>query len=147
MSREFVSEAPHRLLVRRAIEEVWNDGRLEVADELFATTYVNHGGVILDLVRGPEAIKVSVAFYRAAFPLLHIVIEEVHTDGETVVLRWTARSGRPPSAGARAQGSGHEGVTGTIRSRLADGKIGETWIEWDRDGALRRLGLVPAVAA
>jgi len=39
-----------------------------VADEVFSPDYTNHGGLIPDLVRGPEAIKISVALYRIAFP-------------------------------------------------------------------------------
>ena len=52
----------------RAIEAIWNGGDFTVADALFAPGYVNHGGLIRDLVRGPEALKVAVALYRAAFP-------------------------------------------------------------------------------
>ena len=55
-------------LVRHAVEAIWNRGELEAADAVFAPDYVNHGGLITDLVRGPEAIKVSVALYRRAFP-------------------------------------------------------------------------------
>jgi len=40
-------------LVRRAVEEIWNQGDLTLADVLFAPSYVNHGGLIPDLVCGP----------------------------------------------------------------------------------------------
>ena len=46
-------------LVRRAIEAIWNRGDLDVADELFAPGFVNHNGLITDLVFGPEAIKIE----------------------------------------------------------------------------------------
>ena len=62
-------------LVRRAIEAIWNRGDLDVADELFAPGFVNHNGLITDLVFGPEAIKISAAFYRLAFPDLHVTVE------------------------------------------------------------------------
>lgn len=55
-------------LVRRGIDAIWNRGELVVADELFGPDYVNHDGLIPDLVHGPEAIKISVALYRVAFP-------------------------------------------------------------------------------
>ena len=77
--------------VRRAVEAIWNRGALEAADALFAPDYVNHGGLIPDLVRGPEAIKVSAALYRAAFPGLHVAVDDL------------ARTGRRScSAGRRA---------------------------------------------
>jgi hypothetical protein len=53
-----------RELVRLAVEEIWNQGDLDTADAVFTPDYVNHGGLIPDLIRGPEAVKLSVALYR-----------------------------------------------------------------------------------
>ena len=78
-------------LVRRAVEAIWNRGELDVADVLFATDYVNHDGLITDLVHGPEAIKVSVALYRTAFPDLQLTVDDLTAEGDTVLLHWTAR--------------------------------------------------------
>src|SRR5215217_6459237 len=79
-------------VVLRVVEEVWNRGEIELADELFTPEYVNHNGLVPDLVSGPEAIKVSVALYRAAFPGLHVTVEGLVSDGEAVAIRWRARS-------------------------------------------------------
>ena len=124
-------------MVRRAVEAIWNRGALEAADALFAPDYVNHGGLIPDLVRGPEAVKVSAALYRAAFPGLHIAVDDLRADGETVVLRWTARAAAPGAIPPGPQGE----VTGVTRSRLVGGRIAESWTSWDRAGTLARLGL------
>jgi hypothetical protein len=59
--------------LRRAIEAIWNRGDLDVADELFAPDYVNHDGVISDLVIGPEAITISAALHLA-LPNLSVVV-------------------------------------------------------------------------
>lgn len=132
--------------VRRAVEAIWNRGALDAADALFAADYVNHGGLIPDLVRGPEAIKVSAALYRAAFPDLHVAVDDIVADGEAVVLRWTARGTFPgvQSGAARAR---RGAVTGVTRGRLVGGRIAESWTSWDRAGALARLGLDPAAEA
>jgi predicted ester cyclase len=134
----------HAALVRRAVDAIWNRGELDVADALFATDYVNHDGLITDLVRGPEAIKVSVALYRTAFPDLQIIVDDLTANGDSVLLHWTAR-GAPaadPSSGAPTTA---RTLTGTLTSRLAGGKIVESWVQWDRDDALTQLGLVPSV--
>ena len=47
--------SPNETLVRRAVEAIWNRGDLDAADELFAPGFVNHNGLITDLVSGPEA--------------------------------------------------------------------------------------------
>jgi predicted SnoaL-like aldol condensation-catalyzing enzyme len=130
-------------VVRRVVEAIWNRGELAVADELFAPDYVNHNGLIPDLVRGPEAIKLSVALYRAAFPHLHIMVEEVRTDGEMVVLRWLAHNAAPGAAASRAARGPAGTVTGSTRTRVVGDQIAESWTDWDRVGVLRRLGLIP----
>ena len=142
-----MSVSAHEALVRRAIEAIWNRGDLDVADELFAADYVNHDGLIADLVLGPEAIKISAAMYRLAFPDLHVSVEEVRHDRRHGAcsdgLPGERRSGRSDRSDV---GSNQESLTGITRSRIAGGKIIESWTEWDRIGVLRELGLVPVIS-
>jgi predicted SnoaL-like aldol condensation-catalyzing enzyme len=134
-------------VVRRAIDEIWNQGTLETADALFAPAYINHGGLIPDLVRGPEAIKVGVALYRTAFPDFQVVVDDLIAEGETVVLHWTARS-EPPGVRADVGATGPRGqVTGVTRVRLVGGQIAESWTRWDRAGVLAHLGIIPPTEA
>jgi predicted SnoaL-like aldol condensation-catalyzing enzyme len=131
-------------LVRRVIEEIWNRGDLALADALFAPSYVNHGGLIPDLVYGPEAIKSGVTLYRTAFPTFHITVETLVAEGEMVELHWSARR-TPCAASAGDARDGPEGtLRGTTRSRLAGGQIAESWTTWDRAAVLRGLSGVPA---
>ena len=85
--------------MRQVVEEIWNGGDLELADQVFAPDYVNHGGLIPDLVRGPEAIKVSVAVYRLAFPAFRVAVVDVLAQGPSVALRWAAHRFRVMTAG------------------------------------------------
>ena len=57
---DFTSPTTDIALIERVIDEVWNAGQIDLADELFAANYVNHGGLVPDLVKGPEGIKFSV---------------------------------------------------------------------------------------
>lgn len=135
------------VVVRRVIDEIWNGADLALADVLFAPGYVNHEGVIPDAVRGPEAIKISVALYRTAFPHLHVTVEDLVAHGETVALRWTARGTPPPPPTGRtraAAGDWERALTGITLSHLCGGQIVESWTSWDVLGALRRLGVLPA---
>lgn len=134
-----MAEEHNAELVRRAVGEIWNEGVLDVADELFAADYVNHAGLIPDLVRGPEAIKISVILYRTAFPSFQISVDELTAEQDMVVLRWTAR--RAPLTSPVPQGV-QDTLTGVLVSRCAGGKIMESWTSWDQVGVLARLGLV-----
>ena len=136
----------HAALVRRAVDVIWNRGELDVADVLFAANYVNHDGLIPDLIRGPEAIKLSVALYRTAFPDLRITVDNVTADGDIVVLHWTARGTAPAADQAGGAPTSIGGtLTGTLRTRIAGGQIVESWVQWDREGALAQLGLLSPV--
>jgi predicted ester cyclase len=138
-----MSASDNEALVRRAIETIWNQGDLDAADELFAADYINHDGLIADLVLGPEAIKISAALHRLAFPGLRIEVDELIAAEDIVVLRWSARRGSTDRPDGSAIASNQKSLTGITRSRLARGKIIESWTQWDRTGVLRELEAVP----
>lgn len=121
-------------IVRQAVAAIWNRGDLALADGVFAASYRNHHGLITDLVDGPEAIKVSVALLRLAFPALHIAVDDLIAEPDRVAVRWTAR------AGGTAPGS----LSGVTICRLSGSWIAESWTYWDQAGVLRRFGPVAA---
>lgn len=96
----------NRELVVRYFEEVWNQGRLEVLDELIADDYVNHSSSIPDPRPGPEDLKPIVAAMRRGIPDLHYEILDmvVAPDKVAVHVRMTGTHrgplfGMPPSGG------------------------------------------------
>jgi SnoaL-like polyketide cyclase len=130
-------------IVRRAVETIWNRGELDLADHLFSAAYVNHGGLIPDLVRGPEAVKISAALFRTAFPALHVTIEDLAADGDTVDIRWSADGHASAVPARERQADAHGKLCGSTLSSLAGGQIVESWTDWDHEKALRRLQVVP----
>jgi steroid delta-isomerase-like uncharacterized protein len=133
-------------VVRRAVEEIWNLGDVDVADALFAPEYVNHDGLIPDLVRGPEAIKISVAMYRSAFPNMHVDVEGLIATGEEVALRWRACNASPDWVAGSSCTMSQSGLAGMTFGVLANGKIAESWTYWDQGSVLEQLGLRPLEA-
>jgi hypothetical protein len=123
-----MSASANEAVVRLAIDAIWNRGDLDVADELFSPGYVNVGSQIGDLIAGPESIKLSAAFYRLAFPDLHVTVEWLATNVDTVVVHWSASRGPPgPDGAITAQ---QRLLRGTTHSRLSDGRIVETRTDW-----------------
>jgi len=133
-------------VVHRVVDEIWNAGNIDLADELFAPAYINHGGLIPDLVRGPEGIKLSVALYRAAFPGLHVAVDDVRVeDNDRVTLRWTAGNQVPDDGAGHAPARPGGTLTGRTSSHVVNGQVAESWTSWDAALVLQRLGVVPAV--
>ena len=79
----------NKAIVRRLFAELWNTGNLSVADEIFAPNYSHHDPSTPDFGRGPESEKKRATLYRTAFPDLHLTIEDVIAEGETVMTRWS----------------------------------------------------------
>ena len=61
-----MSEKANAALVRRFYEQVWANGNLDVADEVFADDYERHDLRAGDPTPGPEGQKEIAAAFRAA---------------------------------------------------------------------------------
>ena len=138
--------AENKALARRLVEEAFNAGRLEVVDELVASDFVEHDPSLTEEVRGPAGVKELIAGYRAAFPDIRITIEDQIADGDYVVSRWSGTGTHQgelmgmPATGKQAT------VTGITIDRIADGRIVESWDNWDTLGLMQQLGAIPAPA-
>ncbi|MGZ4292260.1 MAG: ester cyclase [Gaiellaceae bacterium] len=129
---------------RRIIEEIFGAGNYELAHELVAAGAVGHDPAQPEPTIGPEGLIEGARGYRAAFPDLRLTVDQVLADGDHVAVRWTARGthkgelfGIPPT-------SKEATVTGITIDRWADGKLAESWTNWDTLGLLQQLGVVPA---
>lgn len=137
-----MSEA-NRALYRRWFEEVVSGGNLELADQLLAPGYVLH----FPGFPGPvdsEGHKQLVIMFRNAFPDWRETVDDVIAEEDRVVIRVTGRGthqgefqGIPPT-GRQVT------ATGVGIGRIENGRIAETWAEYDALGMMQQLGVVPA---
>lgn len=130
-----MSLSNNKQIVRRYFEQVWNRGDFSVADEIIADCCGVGGGVM----SGPEATKLYISSYRAAFPGTRFTILSMLSCGDKIVVCWasqgTHRSERTPC--------GKEiPATGLSVYRIVDGKIAAIWVEPDGIQTGSRLGIV-----
>jgi steroid delta-isomerase-like uncharacterized protein len=78
----------NKAVVQRVADEVWNQGNLAVADELFATDFVNHDPNFPDVIN-LEGYKGLVLKWRAAFPDYHVEVHDMVAEGDKVGARYT----------------------------------------------------------
>jgi predicted SnoaL-like aldol condensation-catalyzing enzyme len=64
-------------IIKRYFEEVWNQGKVDVLDEIVAPSYVNHNPGAPHCPPGPEGLKPIVLAIRQAFPDLNYTIENI----------------------------------------------------------------------
>jgi predicted SnoaL-like aldol condensation-catalyzing enzyme len=118
---------------RRYVEEVWKDEKLDIADEVFAETYLSHQSDGTALERGPEDVKKFVEEYRSAFSDIEDIVEDMIGKGNRVVTRWTLRA---THTGERIT------ITGIGNFRLSEGgKVVESCDSLDQLGMLRQVGV------
>ena len=86
---EAVSELNKRQ-VRLFVEAVWNQGRLELIDELVAADYTGCFSRLQPRVLGPDGVRQLVSSRRRAYPELYVKIEDQVAEGDRVVTRWRA---------------------------------------------------------
>jgi predicted ester cyclase len=128
-----------KAIVNRLFAEVLNEGDLSVADQLFSPDFNCPGG------KGPEGYKALIIPLREGFPDLHFTIQDTIVEGSRVVIRWTSK-GTHRGVFAGTAPTGREALNeGIAIYRVEDGKIVETWAQFDRLGVLQQIGAVPTV--
>jgi steroid delta-isomerase-like uncharacterized protein len=132
----------NKTLYRRWFEEVVSEGNLPLADELLADNYAMHFPGMDEPV-DRDGHKQLVMMFRAGFPDWVETVEDVIAEGDRVVIRVLGRGthegefqGVPPT-GKRVT------ATGVGIGRIANGRIAETWAEYDALGLMRQLGAIP----
>ncbi|HET6873690.1 MAG TPA: nuclear transport factor 2 family protein [Acidimicrobiales bacterium] len=140
-----VGGADGETVVRRIFEEVVNQGRLDVADELFAPDYVDHGP--MGDVAGIEGFKGLLAQWISSVSDLHCSVDNVVVRGDLV--GWTVRSRGVHTGdglGFPATGKSFDTVSANV-GRLRDGKAVEHWSEQGMLPMLMQLGVLPPMGA
>ncbi|MCU1340216.1 MAG: hypothetical protein JWO19_5797 [Bryobacterales bacterium] len=135
----------NKALVRRWVEEVWNQGREETIDELFAADGIGYGLGDTDVaLRGPAGFKPFVRNLRGGLPDLRMTIEDIIAEGDKVTMRITAE-GTHKGGHFGVAPTGHRvRIAGLVLIRIANGQIVEGWNSWDQLGLLRQIGALPA---
>ena len=127
-----------KAIIHRHFAEIWNQRRLDVADELVAPTYESH----FPLPGQPAGIagfKYAVQALRASFPDLTITIEDLIAEDDKVVARLTARGTHQGAFRGIAPTGRGVAWSGIRIFRIAEGKIAEHWANWDDLSLLQQL--------
>ncbi len=127
----------------RLFEEVINQEKASVIDEIFATDATVHDP-FTGTSHGVEALKGLLGIFDAAFPHHRVRVEQVIADGDYVaVLHTHLATHGGPFMGLPATGKSIE-VNGLELFRFAGDRIVEFWRKDDDASMLIQLGVLPA---
>ena len=131
---------PERVF-RRLIEQGFNAGDLDVADEVTADAFTEHQDFGPDHAPGAEGVRAVIASLRRAFSDFHLEIQDLTVAGDTAWARLVATGthdgpfmGHPPT-GRRMRADVFDVI------RVSDGRMVAHWGVPDRLGVLMQLGL------
>jgi steroid delta-isomerase-like uncharacterized protein len=138
-----VSIEANKRQVREGFQRLMNQGELALADDLVSADFLNHEAPP-GALGGPTGLRKVVTMLRAAFPDLHLEIQEVIAEDDKVVVRTTMRGthagpylGIPPTGRQFEQQQIHI-------FRFKNGKTVEHRAVRDDLGMLQQLGVIPA---
>ena len=133
-----VSVEENKAIVRRFIEEVWNQHKLDAFDEIVAADYAHHDEPCADLPTVQD-FRDWIALGYKGFPDSSHSIEDVIGERDRVVVRGA-------TSGTHTEQVWHVAPTGrafksrwVYTVRLSGGKIVEGWMNWDRMGLQLQL--------
>lgn len=127
-------------LVMRVYEEVFNEGNLDLIDELLAEDFVEHEQ-IPGMPADREAPKVFMTMVRNAFPDFRMTVEEVLQDGNKVIVRARAAGTHEGEfMGMAATGKSFDIPLIDIMEYDGDKMVGH-WGVMDMAGMMQQLGV------
>jgi steroid delta-isomerase-like uncharacterized protein len=131
--------------IGRRFVAIFNEQNPTIADEIFASNFTAHVSGASTLDR--EGWKAYLEVFLAAFPDLHLEVEEVIATDEFVILRVVLRGtqtgefqGMPPTGTEVA-------FPGIAMHRIENGQVIEHWGVMDLLSLMQQLGAFPAPEA
>ena len=127
------TEIRNKAIATRVFEEIFNQGKFQAADEIYAPDFRNHGlHRDFDLNADQDAVHAE----KHAFPDLRMSVDMLVAEGDLVTALWIFRGthtaggyGGLPPTGARVE------MRGITIWRIVDGKIRDEWTSFNELGA------------
>jgi steroid delta-isomerase-like uncharacterized protein len=138
------AEERNKAIIQQVYAELFDQGKLALAEELFAPDYIDYEAPPGLPNRGPEAMRQLVMLFHNAFPDVYHTIEELVAEGETVAayVTWSGTHresflGIAPTGRVIRQRQMHF-------IRLRDGQLVEHRAVRDDLGLMQQLGAIAA---
>jgi steroid delta-isomerase-like uncharacterized protein len=133
----------NRTLVRRFLEELFNQRDMAAIDRYLAADYVDHV-VPPGIPPTRDGFRQFVGAFFAALPDFRYTIDDMVASDDRVAVRLTAEGTQQGELmGIPATGN-HAAWSEMHIGRIANGAIVEHWGQIDNMGMLQQLGVIPA---
>lgn len=132
----------NKAIMRRLIEELWNQQKIDLADELFSED--STAPDIPQLPPGPMGTKIVAGMFLKAFPDLHMEINDIIAEGDRVAARFTeTATHKGDFMGIPATGKSVK-FTEMAIIEIKNGKIVKSWYNTDMFTIMQQIGAIPS---
>jgi len=127
-------------VVRTWFEELWNQGKEDTMDRLFAADGIAHGlgGPLV----GPDGYRPFYRAFREAFPDIHVEILRTVTEGDLITSHCRITGTHRGKTMGVPTGKAVD-FSGMTMVRVRDGKIVEAWNNFDFLSFYQQIGMLP----
>ena len=133
------TDVDNKRIISEIIEKALNQGRLDEIGDYFAADLVEHDPHQVHGADPIEAFAAAVRAFRSAFPDSQMIIEDQIAEEGRVATRWRMRGTHLGEfMGIQASNRPVE-INGIFFDRLENGRIVETWANYDLHGLLQQL--------
>lgn len=137
-----MAEHENKALVRRYYDEVFNDRRVDLVDQIAVEDYVEHDP-FPGQGDGRADLRARVELILAAMNPLRFEVQDMIAEGDRVVVRWVQQGSQSGSfMGIPPTGRQYTSA-GIDVHRLRDGLMAEHWHVVDLFSLLQQLGAIP----
>ena len=126
---------------------IWNEGDLNLIDDLVGPGFVRHVVDISEDIVGPAGFGENVAEFRAQFPDFHVDFDEVIVAGDRIVLRWTVTGTDTGAVGELPPTGMSIRISGASVIHVIDGRFAEEWMYYNEGAMMQQLGFTLAPPA
>jgi len=130
----------HAEEVLDGIYQAVNTGDLALLDKLVAPDYIEHS----EGFQGVEPFKQQITTFRAAFPDLHVTIEDLIIDGDRFASRTTVTGTHTGDLMGMPATGKQINIATVDMGRIEGGQAQERWGGLDMYALLTQLGVIPA---
>jgi steroid delta-isomerase-like uncharacterized protein len=127
----------NKAVAMRVFNDIYNKRDFDAAKAIYAPDFVNHGET------RDASLAEDLAASRgwcAAFPDLHVTVDESVAEGDLVTILWTGEGTNTGTGNGLAASGRHLKMRGITIWRVRNAKLSEEWSEFDEERVLRATG-------
>lgn len=133
----------HRKVINRIVDELFNEERYDIIDELYNDDLRNHDVSLVNKPDSKQELVKLLQFHRIAFPDIQYSLHHILCEGDMTAFRWGVKGTHTGPLGDVAPTGNPLNIEGMSFAKFREGKVSVIWQLHDTEAIYNQLGLPP----